>query len=70
MCCLTYENQIYQDLKRKLPKIGKTVSTASGKAKVIRHNALNNRFTVRLDDGIEMEMGIDQLKNAEDENRK
>jgi cell fate regulator YaaT (PSP1 superfamily) len=27
MCCLTYENQIYQDLKKKLPKIGKTVST-------------------------------------------
>ncbi len=70
MCCLTYENQIYQDLKKKLPKIGKTVSTVSGKAKVIRHNALSNRFTVRLDGGIEMEMGTDQLKNAEDENRK
>ena len=70
MCCLTYENQTYQDLKKKLPKIGKTVSTVSGKAKVIRHNALSNRFTVRLDGGIEMEMGIDQLKNAEEENRK
>lgn len=69
MCCLTYENQTYQDLKKQLPKIGKTVSTVNGKAKVIRHNALSNRFTVRLDEGIEMEMGMDQITNAEDENR-
>ena len=70
MCCLTYENETYQRLKRELPKIGKTVITASGKAKVKRHNALSNRLTVRLDDGLEMEIGIDQIKKAEDENKK
>jgi len=70
MCCLTYENETYQRLKRELPKIGKTVITASGKAKVIRHNALNNRLTVRIDGGLEMDIGIDQIKKAEDKNKK
>jgi len=70
MCCLTYENETYQRLKREMPKIGKTVNTASGKAKVIRHNALSNRLTVRLDDGAELEIGIDQLQKSEDENNK
>ena len=70
MCCLTYENETYLALKKELPKIGKTVLTANGKAKVIRHNTLSNRLTVRVDEGLEMEIGIDQIKKAEDENTK
>jgi cell fate regulator YaaT (PSP1 superfamily) len=70
MCCLTYENETYQKLKKELPKIGKTVMTNSGKAKVIRHNPLSNRLTVRLDGGLEMEIGIDQINKTEDKNKK
>ena len=65
MCCLTYESEIYQEIKKDLPKIGKTVKTPNGKAKVIRHNALNNRITVRLDGGLEMDISVDQLKQDE-----
>jgi cell fate regulator YaaT (PSP1 superfamily) len=61
MCCLTYENEVYQELKRDLPKIGKTVTTPNGKGKVVRHNALSNRITVRIDDGLEFDTGTDQI---------
>jgi len=61
MCCLTYEFETYQNLKKKLPKIGKSVTTASGKGKVVRHNAICNRITVRLEDGLEIETPVDQL---------
>ncbi|MEJ2170194.1 MAG: stage 0 sporulation family protein [Desulfobacterales bacterium] len=61
MCCLTYEFETYQDLKKKLPKIGKSVTTISGKGKVIRHNAICNRITVRLEDGLEIETPVNQL---------
>jgi cell fate regulator YaaT (PSP1 superfamily) len=61
MCCLTYEFETYQDLKKKLPKIGKSVMTISGKGKVIRHNAICNRITVRLEDGLEIETPVNQL---------
>jgi cell fate regulator YaaT (PSP1 superfamily) len=61
MCCLTYEFETYQNLKKELPKIGKSVTTVSGKGKVIRHNALCNRITVRLEDGLEVETPVNQL---------
>ena len=61
MCCLTYEYETYQNLKKKLPKIGKSVKTISGKGKVIRHNAICNRITVRLEGGMEVETTVNQL---------
>ena len=61
MCCLTYEYTTYQNLKKKLPKIGKSVETIKGKGKVIRHNAICNRITVRLEDGLEVETTVNQL---------
>ncbi len=61
MCCLTYEYETYQNLKKKLPKIGKSVKTASGKGKVVRHNAICNRITVRLEGGMEVETPVSQL---------
>ena len=70
MCCLTYENETYQKLKKELPKIGKTITTKNGKAKVIRHNPLNSRITVRLDGGIETEIGKDQINKTEDKDKK
>ena len=61
MCCLTYEFETYQNLKKKLPKIGRSVETVSGKGKVVRHNAICNRITVRLEDGMEVETTVNQL---------
>ena len=40
------------------------VQTASGRGKVIRHNAICNRLTVRLEDGMEIETSVDQLKKS------
>ena len=62
MCCLTYEFETYKKLKKDMPKIGKSVLTPSGKGKVIRHNAICSRITVRLEDGMEIETHVDQLK--------
>ncbi|MEJ2284937.1 MAG: regulatory iron-sulfur-containing complex subunit RicT [Desulfobacterales bacterium] len=62
MCCLTYEFETYKMLKKDMPKIGKSVLTPSGKGKVIRHNAICSRITVRLEDGMEIETHVDQLK--------
>lgn len=61
MCCLTYENETYLALKKKLPKIGKTVMTKNGKGKVTRHNVIRSRFTIRLDDGKEVENELDDI---------
>jgi len=61
MCCLTYEYKMYKKLKKKFPKIGKTVNTVNGQGKVIRHNVIRNRLTIRMDEGQEIELPLDDI---------
>jgi len=61
MCCLTYEYDTYRELKKNLPKIGKQIITEKGNGKVIRHNAICNSVTVRLESGMEIETAVNQI---------
>ena len=61
MCCLTFEYEMYKKIKSQLPKIGETVKTKDGKGKVIRHNTIFNRIAIRLDDGQDIEVGLDEI---------
>ncbi|MCW7753670.1 stage 0 sporulation family protein [Desulfobotulus sp. H1] len=61
MCCLTYENSTYKDLKSGVPKIGKLVTTPRGKGRVTRHNVIAGRLSVRMEDGIELEFPADEV---------
>jgi cell fate regulator YaaT (PSP1 superfamily) len=61
MCCLTFENDTYRQLKKGYPKIGKIVNTNKGSGKVTRHNVICNRLTVRLKEGGEVELGLDDI---------
>ncbi len=61
MCCLTYESETYRELRPDLPKVGTNVTTAMGEGRVIRHNLSNRRFVVRLPDGQESEIGLEDL---------
>ncbi len=61
MCCLTFEDETYRYLKKSFPKIGRIVETAKGKGKVIRHNVICNRISLRLDNGTEIETGLDTI---------
>jgi len=51
MCCLTFENETYRWLKQAYPKIGTIVDTPKGRGKVVRHNVINHRLSVKLEDG-------------------
>ena len=63
MCCLTYENKTYQQLKTSFPKLGKTIQANDKTGRVIRHNVIGRRIAIRLDDGSEMEIGVDDIDN-------
>jgi cell fate regulator YaaT (PSP1 superfamily) len=63
MCCLTFENETYRKLKRGFPKIGKIVTTKNGPGKVTRHNVICNRLTVRLQEGGDVEISLDDIVN-------
>ncbi len=62
MCCLTFENQTYRHYKKKMPKLGKTITVDGDKGKVVRQNVLRQSITMRLEDRTEKEVPITQLK--------
>lgn len=66
MCCLTFENDTYIALKEKFPKTNKSVITKSTKGKVLRHNVICNRLTIRDDEGREIEIGLEDIITVED----
>jgi len=61
MCCLAYEYPTYMELKKSLPKVGKHITTRSGKGKVIRQNVLNQTVTVALEEGGEVTIHASDL---------
>ena len=55
MCCLTFEDSVYNKTKNLLPKIGSKVNISEGRGKVIRQNVLKEKLTIRLEDNTEIE---------------
>ena len=49
-CCLRYEYDLYVDLQRELPGVGKRVTTPDGEGKVIAHEILAQKVWVELPD--------------------
>lgn len=51
MCCLKYEQDHYEQTRKKMPKIGKTVNTPNGAGPVTDLNILKETVFVRLTNG-------------------
>jgi cell fate regulator YaaT (PSP1 superfamily) len=62
MCCLTFEHEIYEHLKKTLPKCGKKVVTECGAGKVIKQDILRQKVWVKLDSGNEIEISPHELR--------
>lgn len=48
MCCLKFENEIYQELRRGMPESGERIKTPLGAAIVFDTNLLEGRVSVRI----------------------
>lgn len=62
MCCLAYEYETYCELRRGLPKVGKSVTTSRGEGKVIRQDIMNRTVTVELESGAEVTIDLDDIQ--------
>lgn len=58
MCCLAYEYEMYVELKKDFPKVGKRVTTSHGAGKVVKYNVLNRTVTVEMDEGKEVTLPV------------
>ena len=63
MCCLKYENEIYQELRKGLPDVNDRVKTDDGIGKVIDTDILQGKVKVRLYSGEKDENGEEKLSS-------
>ena len=50
LCCLGYENDIYTELKKDLPKLGMVMETPNGMGKVVSLDIFNRTYSVDLNE--------------------
>lgn len=50
MCCLKYEQSVYDELIRLTPRVGAMVDTSEGRGRVVESNVLTGSLKVRLED--------------------
>ena len=58
LCCLSYEDDVYTDHRKQLPKIGEVVKTEKGEGKVTSLDVLNKKYYVMID-GEKIEYAVD-----------
>lgn len=48
MCCLNYEQKTYEEIRRKLPRVGAIINTPRGKAEVIANSVVKEKVKAKL----------------------
>lgn len=68
-CCLAYEEGVYNEYRKDLPKVGVAVSSPKGAGKIIGHNVLKRECTIKLYSGGEARCACDACKFLTPEER-
>jgi cell fate regulator YaaT (PSP1 superfamily) len=61
LCCLVYENELYREMKQKMPRSGQRVSTPMGMGSVIGGNPLKQTVSVELETEVVVELPLSEL---------
>lgn len=48
MCCLNYEQSAYEDIRKRLPKVGAIVETSEGRGEVVSNSVVKESVKVKL----------------------
>jgi cell fate regulator YaaT (PSP1 superfamily) len=64
MCCLRYEDQVYEEMKKQLPRKGSRVVTERGTAEVIDYEILSQTLRVEMPDGHIVKVHMKDVKQV------
>ena len=63
-CCLRYEQETYEELNKRLPRIGERVDTSEGPGIVVDRQILTQLLRVEREGGESVVIGVEQLGGA------
>ena len=61
LCCLRYEDKVYEDLKHVLPKKGSIVKTAKGVGEVINYDVLQQQVTIEMENKNKIHVSVKDI---------
>lgn len=61
LCCLSYEDPVYKEANKKMPKLGSEVVTPQGVGRVRHLHPLKESVTVYLQNNVMAEFSVDEL---------
>ena len=64
LCCLAFEQPVYQAAKGHMPRVGEAVVTERGVGRVIARNVLMETVTVQLEDSANVTMRVVEVKRV------
>ena len=65
MCCLNYEQSTYEDIRKRMPKVGSIVKTSEGTGEVFSNNIVMESIKVKLKKGEEEVLEEFKIDNIE-----
>jgi cell fate regulator YaaT (PSP1 superfamily) len=65
MCCLRYEDKVYEDLKLGIPKKGIFVKTTKGNGEVVNYDVLQQQVTIELENGSKISVSTREILERE-----
>ncbi len=63
-CCLKFEERLYKELKREMPRRGARVQTPGGEGTVVDYHLIGQTVTVELSDGSKQKYPATQVERA------
>jgi cell fate regulator YaaT (PSP1 superfamily) len=61
LCCLAYEQPVYQEAKGRVPRVGDTVTCERGQGRVVARNVLRENVTLQFEDGTNATFQVAQV---------
>jgi cell fate regulator YaaT (PSP1 superfamily) len=61
LCCLAYEEPVYQEARGRVPRIGEMVSCERGAGRVVARNVLRENVTVQFEDGTNTTLSAEEV---------
>lgn len=68
LCCLSFENDQYVEMKQGMPKVGAKLTSAVGRGRVVDANLITRKITIQWETGARVEVDAEEF--AEQQSRR
>jgi cell fate regulator YaaT (PSP1 superfamily) len=70
LCCLSFENDQYVEMKQGMPKVGAKLTSAVGRGRVVDANLITRKITIQWETGARVEVDAEEFAEQQSRHEK